>query len=93
MLDRHKETDEMDISIAEAHNHLSSLLKRVQDGPILISRRGKTVGVLISPEEYESLRQVRAYLQMVNLSRALRESGVSAAELYQAGRHELETGR
>ena len=83
----------MDISIAEAHNHLSSLLKQVDKGPILIRRRGKTVGVLISPEEYENLRQVQAYLKMVNLSHELRESGVSAAELYQASRQELEEDR
>ncbi len=82
----------MDISIAEAHNHLSSLLRQVDKGPILITRRGKTVGVIISPEEYENLRQVRAYLQMIHLSHALRDSGVTAAELYQTSRQELEAG-
>ena len=80
----------MDISIAEAHNRLSFLLKQVEKGPILIRRRGKIVGVVISPIEYESLRQVRAYLQMINLSHALRESSLTAAELYQASRQELE---
>ena len=79
----------MDISIAEAHNHLSSLLKQVENGPISITRRGKTVGVIISPAEYESLRQVRAYLQMLNLSHELHESA-SAQELYRLSRQELE---
>ena len=79
----------MDISIAEAHNHLSSLLKQVENGPISITRRGKTVGVIISPAEYESLRQVRAYLQMLNLSHELYESA-SAQELYRLSRQELE---
>jgi prevent-host-death family protein len=80
----------MDISVAEAHNHLSTLLNEVSKGPIVIRRRGKIAGVLISPEEYESLRQVRAYLDMLNLSRTLRDSGVSAMDLYQAGRAELD---
>ena len=79
----------MDISIAEAHNHLSSLLKQLENGPISITRRGKTVGVIISPAEYESLRQVRAYLQMLNLSHELHESA-SAQELYRLSRQELE---
>ena len=79
----------MDISIAEAHNHLSSLLKQVENGPISITRRGKTVGVIISPAEYESLRQVRAYIQMLNLSHELHESA-SAQELYRLSRQELE---
>lgn len=82
----------MDISIAEAHNRLSYLLKQVQKSPVFITRHGKAVGVLISPDEYENLRQVRAYLQMVNLSHTLRDSGVTAEELYQTSRQELERG-
>lgn len=83
----------MDISVAEAHNRLSSLLRDVEKGPIVIRKRGKAVGVIISPEEYENLRQVGAYLQMVNLAHELRESGVSAGELYEASRRELEADR
>ena len=80
----------MDISIAEAHNRLSALLKLVENkGPITITRRGKAVGVIISPEEYGNLRQVRAYIQMLNLAQELRE-GPKAGELYRASREELE---
>ena len=80
----------MDISIAEAHNRLSALLKLVENkGPITITRRGRAVGVIISPEEYEGLRQVRAYIQMINLAQELRD-GPAADELYRASRGELE---
>jgi PHD/YefM family antitoxin component YafN of YafNO toxin-antitoxin module len=65
----------------------------MKKGPSVIRRRGKPVGVIISPEEYENLRQVRAYLQMVNLAHTLRDRGISATELYQASRQELEHGR
>ena len=78
------------IPIAQAHNRLSALLKKVQKGPILLTRRGKAVGVILSPEEYERLHQFEAYHNVVRLSQSLRESGVSASELYQASRHELE---
>jgi prevent-host-death family protein len=82
----------MYISIAEAHNRLSRWLKKVQDEPITITRRGKPVGVIISPEEYERLRKVAAYLQMLRLSRSLEagERDVTADELFQASREELE---
>lgn len=79
----------MDISIAEAHNHLSALLKRLTEGPVLISRHGKMVGVLISPEEYEKLRRVQAYLELVDLSHELRD-GPGAEEIYRTSRDELE---
>jgi len=81
----------MDISIAAVHNRLSALLRQVENGPTSITRRGKTVGVLISPEEYENLRQVKAYIQMLNLAHELRASAsASAGELYWASRQELE---
>jgi prevent-host-death family protein len=77
------------IPIAEAHNRLSSLLKKVQKSPILLTRRGKAVGVLIAPEEYEQLRKVQAYMQLVNVSREVRE-GPGAEKLYRLSREELE---
>lgn len=80
----------IDVPIAEAHNRLSALLKKVQKTPVTLTRRGKPVGVLLSPEEYERLLQFQAYSQIVRLSQSLRESGVSAAELYRASRDELE---
>jgi prevent-host-death family protein len=80
----------MYISVAEAHNRLSRWLKKVQDEPITITRRGKPVGVIISPEEYEQLRRVQAYLQMLRLSGTLSKGGVTASELIHASREELE---
>ena len=80
----------INIPIAQAHNRLSALLKKVQKDPILLTRRGKAVGVIISPEEYERLRQFEAYNKVVLISQSLRDSGVSASELYKASRQELE---
>ncbi len=81
----------MDISVAEAHNRLSHWLKQVEQGEtVRITRRGKPVGVIIDPGEYERLRQVQAYLDMVTLSRSLHDSGLTAGELYRTGRDELE---
>lgn len=78
------------LPIAEAHNRLSSLLKKVAQTPIVLTRRGKAVGVLISPEEYERLKRYEAYDTLVGLSHTLRESGLTAAELYRAAREDLE---
>ena len=80
----------LDVSIADAHNHLSALLKKVQKSPIRLISRGKPVGVLLSFEDYEHLRRAEAFSQVIELSNSLRESGVSAAELYQASRRDLE---
>jgi len=79
----------MYISIAEAHNRLSHWLKQVSKSPVVITRRGKSVGVLMDPEEYEKLRRVAAYLQLLDVSRELGQ-GASADEIYLASRQELE---
>jgi len=78
------------VSITNVHNRLSYWLERVPEGPITITRRGEPVGVIVSPEEYERLRQVQAYLDMLRLSRTLRSSDVAAEELFRASREELE---
>ena len=80
----------LDVSIADAHNRLSALLKKVNTSPIMLTRRGKPVGVLLSIEDYKRLRRAEAFTQMIELSRSLSESGLSATELYQASRRELE---
>ena len=78
------------VSITNVHNRLSYWLEKVPEGPITITRRGEPVGVIVSPEEYERLRQVQAYLDMLRLSRTLRSSDVAAEELFRASREALE---
>ncbi|RMD60436.1 type II toxin-antitoxin system Phd/YefM family antitoxin [Candidatus Parcubacteria bacterium] len=81
------------VSVAEAHSHLSKWLKRVKTTPVTITNRGKPVGVIISPEKYEQMRRIEAYLRMLKLAKTLREeeTGVTAKEVYEASRGELET--
>lgn len=81
------------VSITEAHNRLSHWLEKVPDRPITITRRGKPIGVLVSPQEYERLRQVQAYLDMLRLAQSLQDVDVTARELLAASREELEFRR
>jgi len=43
------------VSIAEAKNHLPALVHDAEKQPIILSRRGRPVGVLLSHERYEAL--------------------------------------
>ena len=78
------------VSIAEAKKGFSELLRRVQKEPVIVTRRGKPDAVILSFKEYERLRRLRAYSNMVRLSQELAEIGVTATELYEASRKELE---
>lgn len=42
---------------AEAQNHFGSLLDTAQREPVTITRRGRPVAYLFSPQEYEALVQ------------------------------------
>jgi prevent-host-death family protein len=42
---------------AEAQNHFGALLDAAQREPVTITRRGRPVAFLISPEEFTALRQ------------------------------------
>ena len=80
------------VSVAEAHSHLSRWLKKVKTTPVTITNRGKPVGIIISPEKYEQMRRIEAYLRMLQLAKTFREEeiGVTAKELYATSREELE---
>lgn len=77
------------ISVVEARARLSRWLKRLED-EFIIARRGKPIGILIAPEEYEELRRVQVYLQMLPLCRSPAGSGVTADELLLASREKSE---
>jgi prevent-host-death family protein len=78
------------VSVSEVHNRLSYWLSKISERPVTITRRGEPVGVLVSPADYERLRQVQAYLEMLRLSRSLQDSDMTADELFRASREELE---
>jgi len=78
------------VSIAEAKSGFSALLKHAQKEPVIVTRRGEPDAVILPFEEYERLRRLRAYSSMVRLSRELKGIGITASELYEASRKELE---
>ena len=72
---------------AEAQNHFGMLLDTAQREPISITRRGRPVAYLFSPQEYEALVQGRSSIEVqsstTQLLAAFRGSGKggSAARL------------
>jgi prevent-host-death family protein len=80
----------MRVSISEAKSGFSALLKRVQKEPVIVTCRGEPEAVILPFEEYERLQRLRVYSSMVRLSRELEGVGVTATELYEASRKDLE---
>jgi prevent-host-death family protein len=80
----------MKVSIAQARRELSQILKQIRRAPVVVTRRGRPDAVILSFQEYERLRRLRAYLKMMHLSRELEKCGATASELYDLARRDLE---
>lgn len=80
----------MKVSVAEARNDLTKLIKKAIEEHVIVTRRGKPAVVLVPYEQYERLSRVQAYLDLVQISEELQDSGIKAKELYEASRKALE---
>jgi prevent-host-death family protein len=80
----------MRVSISEAKGGFCELLKRAQKEPVIITRRGEPDAVILPFDKYGRLRRLRAYSSMVRLSRELEGVGVTATELHEVSRRELD---
>ena len=79
----------MRISIVDARKKLSALVDEAAKNSVVITRRDKEVAVLISLDEYERLIKAQAFLRKVQMSRQLRDRGLTAKELCKESRQEL----
>jgi prevent-host-death family protein len=59
------------VSATEAKQNFAAILDRVQRGPVLIRRHEREVAVLVSPQDYERIRQLR----IAELNRIVEENG------------------
>jgi prevent-host-death family protein len=80
----------MEYPIGVAKTEFSRLLREAQQGPVIITRRGRPDVVILAYEVYEQLRRLQAYQQTLRLSARLHDSGLTASDLYQSSRQELE---
>jgi antitoxin YefM len=63
------------IGVEEARGKLGQLIEEVAsgDGPVVLAKRGRVMGVLISRDEYTKLRQAAAKVAWDELERRLEE--------------------
>ncbi len=65
------------LPIGEFKTHASRVLRRLREDrrPIVITQNGKPAGVLITPEEFDSLRERERFVQAVQSGLADSEAG------------------
>ncbi|MEE9447118.1 MAG: type II toxin-antitoxin system Phd/YefM family antitoxin [Arenicellales bacterium] len=58
----------------EAKVHFGEFIDKAQREPVKVTRRGRTVGIMVSEEEYESMRQFYANRLLHSLDNAGKEA-------------------
>ncbi|GFP29548.1 hypothetical protein HKBW3S44_01585 [Candidatus Hakubella thermalkaliphila] len=80
------------VTIAEGKKSFTRLVRQTQEGKegVVITKRGEPVAAIIPFEEYRRQQKMEAFLELLELRRRLASSGVTARELYEQSRKELE---
>jgi len=68
----------------EAKTHFGELLDRVQRGPVQVTRHNRAAGVVVSPEDYEAMRQFyadRLRGTLAGTAQAAAQAGLTEQEL------------
>jgi prevent-host-death family protein len=80
------------IAIAEGKRDFTRIVKRISEKAedIIITRRGEPVAALIPYRDYQEALRLRSYLKMLKLSKSTKKYGITAGQIQEAIRKELD---
>ncbi len=80
----------MEFPIATAKKEFSKILRETQKGPVILTRRGRPDIVMLTYADYERLRRLQAYQQLLKIAEEMRGKGIRVSELHEESRRDLE---
>ena len=80
------------VTIVEGKRDFTRIVKKVSEDAedIIITKRGKPVVVLLCYREYKEMKRLRSYLKMLQISESLKKYQITATQIYEEGKKELE---
>jgi len=80
------------INITEGKRDFTKIIQSLEkrDKEVIVTKRGKAVAVIISYEQYRSLKRLSDWVDMVKIAERIKKKGLKAKDLYEASRKELE---
>ena len=85
----------LNVSITEGKKNFTKIIRASEEKKqkIIVSRRGNPVAIILPYEEYQKSRK-REALEKIKEARAIyRQSGLSAEEVYEISKNDLENKR
>lgn len=85
---------EIEISVAESKKDFTKLIRDSADknDSFIITKRGKPAAVLVSFEDYQKLKRMAGYAELIKLRSKLSKCGISAQEVFEKSKNILENG-
>ncbi|GAB6273595.1 MAG: hypothetical protein STSR0004_04580 [Peptococcaceae bacterium] len=82
------------INVSQAKKSFLELIRRTEEKErVIIEKKGKPVAAILPYGEYVNLNRVRSYLAMQEISQAMKDTGLTAEEVYRKSRQELERSK
>jgi len=80
------------VNITEGKRDFTKIIQSLEkrDKEIIVTKRGEPVAVIISYEQFKSLKRLSDWVDMVKIAERMKKRGLKAKELYEASREELE---
>ncbi|OGW33221.1 MAG: hypothetical protein A2X59_04255 [Nitrospirae bacterium GWC2_42_7] len=80
------------ISVAEGKRDFSGILKEAENKKedVIVTRRGEPVCVIMPYKEYQSIKRIRSYMRMVEISKGMKGKKVKVSDLLEESRKQLE---
>jgi prevent-host-death family protein len=87
--------DILNVSIAEAKKNFSRMIRASEEKKqrVVILRRGNPVAIILPYGEYQKSRKEEALKKIKETAAIYRESGMSAQQVYEISKNELEEKR
>jgi prevent-host-death family protein len=87
--------DILNVSIAEAKKNFSRMIRASEEKKqrVVILRRGDPVAIILPYGEYQKSRKEEAFKIIKETAAIYRESGMSAGQVYEISKNELEEKR
>ncbi|MBS3977992.1 MAG: type II toxin-antitoxin system Phd/YefM family antitoxin [Syntrophomonadaceae bacterium] len=81
----------LNVNVGDAKKKFLELVRQVEEHQsIVIKKKGEPVAAILPYSEYISLNRIKSYIALQELANTLKDSGITAKEVYTASKAELE---
>jgi len=80
------------VSITQGKRDFTKIIQSLEkrDKEIVVTRRGEPIAVIVSYQQFKSLKKLSDWVDMIKISEKMKKRGVKAKDLYEASRKDLE---